>query len=290
MKIVKLLTLICAFSANVVLGQENEQNKDTQIPEGPNLELPRIKVIPIKDSNTGGQYELYIKLPEKYSENEDLRYPVLYYTDALWHVELLSASVEFLMENAVLVGISWEKGVTGDLGALGAHASRYRDYSIMPSSDAEKQAKYHFGQGSTHLDFIRNNVFRYVENNYRVDPDQRTYFGYSLGGLFGTYILLKKPDTFKNYIIGSPSLWRANPMLSELGSNIKSFDANVFITNGSLENELSVHIDEFLTMLRNKNDESLSLQHVVIEGSHQTAFPMTGVKGVTWLSALTKKE
>ena len=149
------------------------------------------------------------------------------------------------------------------------------------------------GQASNHLTFIRNDVIKYVENNYRTDPDNRTYFGYSLGGLFGAYILLTQPDTFKNYILGSPSLEGDIPYLSELDSNAalkrKGLNTNVFISYGSLEKELGVYAEKFISMLKNKNDERLSLQHVVIEGSHQTAFPMTGVRSVTWLSDLTKE-
>ena len=212
----------------------------------------------------------------------------------MWHIEILSSSTEYLMENAILVGISWQKDINEDLQEeVGAHASRYRDYTIRQSSNQEQQAKYQFGQASNHLDFLRNDVIKYVENNYRTDPANRTYFGYSLGGLFGAYILLAQPDTFKNYILGSPSLRRNIPHLSELGSNAalkrSGLNANVFISNGTLEKELGEHVKEFVTLLKNRNDESLALQHVVIEGSHQTAFPMTGVRSVTWLASLQTK-
>lgn len=37
------------------------------------------------------------------------------------------------------------------------------------------------------------------------------------------------------------------------------------------------------------NDNSLSIESVVVEGNHETAFPMTGVRSVTWLSGLIKE-
>ena len=129
-----------------------------------------------------------------------------------------------------------------------------------------------------------------IEKNYRTAPDKRTYFGYSAGGLFGAYILMAQPDTFKNYIIGSPSLWGDIPTLAEIDANSaakrKGLNANVFISYGTLEKELGKHVEEFITLLKNKDDKSLSLKHVVIEGEHGTAFPLTGVRGVTWLSTL----
>ena len=291
MKIIHWLILTTITSLNAVFAQEDVL-AGRQIIESTYLELPRIQVIPIGDTKNDRQYELYIKLPEGYSENTDMKYPVLYYADAMWHVEILSGAAEFLMENAILVGISWQKDINEDLKKeVGAHVSRYRDYTIIASSNPERQAKYQFGQASNHLTFIRNDVIKYIENNYRTDPDRRSYFGYSASGLFGAYILLAQSDTFKNYILGSPSLGGDIPFLSELESalNGKGLSANVFISYGSLEKELGGHAEQFITMLKNRNDASLILEHVVIEGSHQTAFPMTAVRGVHWLSGFTKE-
>ena len=126
----KLLLVICALTCNAVFAQENSANGDSHVTRVPSLELPKIKVIPIKDIKTDGQYELYVKLPEGYSENNDTKYPVLYYTDAMWHVEILSAATEYMLENVILVGISWQKDISEDLKKeYGVHFSRFSDYS-----------------------------------------------------------------------------------------------------------------------------------------------------------------
>ena len=297
MKVTKSLIPILFISLNTVFAQESIENGTTQMAEKSYLEMPQIQVIPIKDTKNDRQYELYIKLPEGYSENSDIKYPVLYFTDALWHIEMLSGSTAFLMENAIiLVGISWQKDLKGELRTFGAHASRFRDYSIQPSSNPESQAKYQLGQASNHLDFIRNDVITYIENNYRTNPNNRSYFGYSMGGKFGAYILLTQPSTFKNYILGSPSLSRGGrdvPILSELGANealsAKGLNANVYIAYGDLETETSPYTDKIIAMLKNKNDESLLLKDEVIEGNHETAFPMTTVRSLIWLSDLIKE-
>jgi len=72
--------------------------------------------------------------------------------------------------------------------------------------------------------------------------------------------------------------------LSDLGAN-KLLNANVFISYGDLEKETNPYIiDEFITMLKNKKDNTLLLQHEVIDGNHETAFPMTAVRSMKWLS------
>lgn len=217
---------------------------------------------------------------------------MLYTTDAMWHIEILSAATEYIIEEVILVGISWQKDANEDLvKEEGKHVSRYRDYSVEPLSNPEHQAKYQFGQASGHLDFMRNDVFTYVGNNYRTDPENRSYFGYSLGGLFGAYALLAQPNTFKNYIIASPGLKGDIPYLTEITANLKdqNLNANVFISYGTLEEELGGYAGQLITLLKARNDEGLSLKQVVVEGSHQTASPLTGVQSVTWLSGLIKQ-
>ena len=250
------------------------------------LELPRIKVVPIQDSLSGRQYELYIKLPEGYPENKDKKYPVLYTTDAMWHIEILSAATEFLLEETILVGISWQKNTEN----AEEHYSRFRDYTFTKS----KSAKNPTGEASNHLTFIRNDVFKFVENHYRTAPNQRTYFGYSLGGAFGSYILLTQPDTFENYILGSPAFGSKdmhviNELKYNAASKKKGLNANVFISYGSLEKKLGTNVDRFLSKLKSRNDESLLLQFEVIESAdHGKAFPMTTIRSLNWLSSLTK--
>ena len=273
------------------IGYNISAQGSTIISEFPSLALPKIKVVPIADTQYDRQYELYIKLPEAYSDTADILHPVIYYTDAMWHVEMLSGATEYMMENAILVGISWQKDIDEELRKERAHASRYRDYSIRESSNPSHQAKYQFGQAANHLDFIRNEVIPYVESTYRTDTDQRTYFGYSLGGEFGSYILLKQPDTFRNYILGSPSIRGEIPKLTEYHADAPaSLDANVLISYGTLEKEAGAEIDKLIALLKAREDKSLVLKPVVIEGSHQTAFPMTALRSIQWLSEFQKPQ
>ena len=246
------------------------------------LELPRIEVIPIIATESNRQYELYIKLPEGYSKNNNVKYPVIYFTDAMWHVEILSGSAEYLVENALLVGISWQK----DIGEMD---SRMRDYTPT----VVKNSKYQTGEANKHLTFIRNDVIKYVENNYQTDPDKRTYFGYSVGGLFGAYVLLVQPDTFKNYILGSPGLGFDNQYIFELESNTapkrNDLNANVFVSIGALEKEMVGQTEDFISRLKSRNYASLAIQLEVIESAnHSTAFPVAAIRSMIWLSNLKR--
>ena len=171
-----------------------------------------------------------------------------------------------------------------------AHASRFRDYSIMKSKNPKRQR----GEARNHLTFIRNNVIKYVEKNYRTDPDNRTYFGYSLSGAFGVYVLLTQPDTIKNYIIGIPTTLSDDSYIYEhepiVALKQKNLNANVFVSIGALENKDMVgQAIGLISMLKGKEYSNLSSKLVVIESAnHSTAFPVAAVRSMIWLSSLNK--
>lgn len=78
--------------------------------------------------------------------------------------------------------------------------------------------------------------------------------------------------------------------MSNTASEREGLNANVFISYGTEETELGENAEKLITMLKTRNDESLSLNHIVVEGNHQQAFPMTGVRSVTWLSNIQTEE
>lgn len=294
MRVIKLLVLSITIFTNTALAQENGAKELTSNKETSPLVLSQIQVVPIKDTKTEKNYELYIELPEDYAENTNKTYPVLYYTDAMWHLEILAASQEFILEDIILVGISWQKDVAEDLKEqYGAHASRFTDYSFWKKANPN-HPKLKFGEAKNHLEFIRNDVIQYVDNNYRTDVNSRTYFGYSLSGAFGAYIVLTQPDTFNNYILGSPLSKGLMPYLTEINTKVRAFksnkndtlNANVFIAYGTLEKDKTEPTDEFISLLDTRSNSGVSIQNKVIEGDHQTAFPMIAVQSVAWLSSL----
>jgi uncharacterized protein len=57
------------------------------------------------------------------------------------------------------------------------------------------------------LGFLRDELTPWLGERYGVQPGQGTYFGHSFGGLFGTWVLLREPSTFRRYALSSPSLW-----------------------------------------------------------------------------------
>ena len=249
-----IILLSIFFLASCASNPKVESAKSFSTESGAELaayEMPRTQVAPIKDSKKGRQYELYIKLPEEYSENTDVKYPVIYTTDATVHMEMLYGATEFLMPNVILVGISYQK----DLVGKPPFVSRFRDYEVTEYGKPETQARLEGGQVSHYLDFIRNEVIPYVDTKYRTIPNERSYFGYSLGGAFGAYTLFAQPDTFKNYILGSPafrqsSLQYIDEFEEKTALGQEDMNVNVFVSLGELEEKSAESVDHFMSVLR----------------------------------------
>lgn len=267
----------------------------TQDIEPKPYEMPRSQVVPIKDSKTDRQYELYIKLPEDYAKEAGTKHPVVYTTDGAWHIEMLSGVAEFVLPNAIVVAVSWQKDSAKDFdGDERPFISRFRDYTVTPASDPETQAKYKVGQASNHLAFIRDDVIKYVEANYQTDPAERTYFGFSLGGAFGSFILLEEPDTFRHYVLGSPafnadSLAFIEALAAQAAAEGEALNANVYVSVGEKETDEMDNINALMTLLQRFTNSGLTINEleVVERSGHSEAFPATAVRSFKWLSDLT---
>lgn len=276
----KFAALACLLMLPFVSAQASEPTP---------YEMPRSEVVPIKDRKADRQYELYIKLPEGYVENPDKKHPVIYTTDAAWHMDMLSGSTEFIMPDAILVGISWQK----DFGHERAHASRFRDYLTVKIESASLPT----GEASHHLSFIRDEVIKYVENHYRTDPTKRAYFGYSLGAAFGAYILFSEPDTFKHYILGSPAfseqtLAYLDNLEARTAPRQQDLNANVYVTVGELETREMENVENFVSILKRRTGKGLALTGLIVmeNADHSAGFPKTAVRGIEWLSRLTNRQ
>jgi predicted alpha/beta superfamily hydrolase len=251
------------------------------------FQIPRSKIVEIKDPNSQRVYPLFIKLPKSYSKNDDKTYPVIYLMDALYSFQIVSGATRYpmnarKMKEAIIVGISYAKYSKGD-------SSRVRDYT--PSLN--KAWKQKTGGAQQHMEFIEDSVIEYMEKNYRTDPNDRTFIGNSLGGLFGTYILLTKPTLFKNYILGSPSYWFDNKFIFRLEKTVevKNINANVFISIGEREAkalesnyEMVKDAKAFYEKILGWKQANLKAKIIIIpEANHQTAFPTTAIQGLHWI-------
>jgi predicted alpha/beta superfamily hydrolase len=97
----------------------------------------------------------------------------------------------------------------------------------------------HSGGADNFVKFLTDELGPWLTKRYPRAADDVTYFGHSLGGLFGAHVLLTQPGLFNRYILASPSLWwdresifRKEEAFSTVNDDLR---ASVFFGIGSLE-------------------------------------------------------
>jgi predicted alpha/beta superfamily hydrolase len=136
----------------------------------------------------------------------------------------------------LVVGIGYRMGTLAETVGV-----RTRDFT--PTSDPLvariSPGVTAMGGAKRFLAFIRDELQPWVRSRYQVDAEDSAYFGHSLGGLFGTFVLLTSPDTFHKFGIGSPSLWWDDHMMFDYeiayADTHDDLLAKVFFTVGAFE-------------------------------------------------------
>ncbi|MCE3278261.1 MAG: alpha/beta hydrolase [Bacteroidetes bacterium] len=157
---------------------------------------------------------LNIYLPEGYNKNDTTKYPVIYLLDG-------SADEDFIHVVGLIQfnNFSWINRVPKSIVVGIASVDRKRDFTY-PTNSVEDKKKYPTtGQSEKFMLFIERELQPYIEKNYKSNSS-KMLIGQSLGGLFATEVLFKKPLLFNKYIIISPSLWWDDGSLLKSSSEI----------------------------------------------------------------------
>jgi len=165
----------------------------------PRVDIPGSETRKLTSSIVNGQeYELQILLPNGY-QNATKKYPVVYLMDSQWDFPLVKCLYgeqyyDGFIPEMIIVGVTWG-GINPNPDSL-----RVRDYT--PSKEARQPQS---GGADKFLSFMKNELFPFVETNYRADEKSRTLMGCSLGGLLTLYTLFTHTDMFNGYVAASPA-------------------------------------------------------------------------------------
>ncbi|CAM3698272.1 alpha/beta hydrolase [Mucilaginibacter galii] len=226
-------------------------------------------------------YEIDIHLPDGY-ETSKTPYPVLFVVDGandfaptLEYLGLLMA--EYHITEPIVVAI-------GDGGRIGTPGNR-RNQDFTPSAITGIPKS---GGAGAFLPFIEKELLPYISANYKADASNRTLYGYSMGGLFATYVLFQKPQLFKNILIGSPALAYDNGKIFDYekayAASHKDLPVHVFIEVGELETPEMIEPNKrMVQQLKNRNYPNLDM-HSIIQNkvTHLTGKPTTMLKALAW--------
>ncbi len=181
---------------------------------------------PVLTASYGTRYTLDIHLPEGYDAGKPGGYLLLLYTDAAY----MKSDIRKALKS---------KGLDSRLitAGIGYEGKNRRTEDLSPTATAVSGT----GNADAFADFIGEEVLGYLRTHFAVSdaPGALTFCGHSMGGLFGTYLFLKKPGLFANYLLISPSLMWDEQAIFEIESAVRPQsavpEARIFLTAGSLE-------------------------------------------------------
>ncbi len=255
--------------------------------------IPDSSTHTITSDTLGRTYDIYVKVPKEYHSDSaaQKRYPVIYLNDGPYTFQVASGVTHLPMnvgklEKAIVVGLSFAEGENG-------MDSRVRD--LTPTED-KGWTRYQTGGAPEYLTFLEKEVIPYVEKHYRADSHNRTLAGQSLGGSFGAWVLLTRPDLFDNYILTSGSYWYHDRVIFAMEERYaeqhKDLKARVYFAVGEYEdlehrntrNDMVGDQKALVAKLRSRGYPNLVIKDDIIsEGLHETTFPIGFTRGVRWL-------
>ncbi len=194
--------LILIFSINSTFAQKA---KDKQAETTKPFVLGEI--VEIQSKELAEKRVLNIYLPEGYNSNDTIKYPVIYLLDG-------SADEDFIHVVGLVQfnSFEWINQVPKSIVVGIATVDRRRDFTFPTTISRDKNRFPTSGNSDKFISFIEKELQPFIGTKYKTNTS-KTLIGQSLGGLFATEVLLKKPTLFNKYIIISPSLWWNNGSL-----------------------------------------------------------------------------
>lgn len=239
--------------------------------------IPGSEVRKITSTIVAGQeYELQILLPGGY-KSSNKKYPVVYLMDSQWDFPLVKSIYgqqyyDGFIPEAIIVGITWG-GVNPNPDSL-----RARDYT--PSKEARLPQS---GGADNFLSFMKNELFPFMENNYRVN-EERTLMGCSLGGLLTMYTLFTHTDMFTGYAAASPAVGWDREVLYKYEKTFSektiAKPVRVYMTVGDVE-QSRFAFEKMEAHVKAKKYTNVSLQSKVLENTGHS-----GTKSETYTRGL----
>ncbi|MBL7699984.1 MAG: hypothetical protein JNK79_17590 [Chitinophagaceae bacterium] len=209
------------------------------------LQLDNIITHTIKSSIIGEEYTIYVLKTDNY-DTTGTRLPVLYMMDGDWSMTVAMNCFRMLRQDyathePLVVGIGYGKNQN----------MRVRD--LDPKNG-----------GPEFLSFIEKEVMPFIDKTYRTTKEKAVY-GYSMGGMFTTYILFNRSDLFQKIFIGAPGNngGELMPAAREYFKNHNDLKSKVFIGVGSFEKGVVRNIDSFTTYLNSKKLPDLDINTVI---------------------------
>jgi predicted alpha/beta superfamily hydrolase len=228
----------------------------------PKVTIAASEVRSMHSVETGRDYDLYIHVPADYGKETSKKYPVVYILDGQW---------DFKLMDSVLGGLVYDKFVPQMILVGITYSGENPDYDSLRGMDytpVAEDGRTGTGDAPKFYAFMKNELMRFVETNYRADAKGRVLMGSSLGGLFTLYAMFRDPSLFSGYMAASPAVDYGKrysfKQEAEFAKGHKELAVRLYMGVGSDEG-LTKPVKEFMAMMDARKYKGLSREFKVFD-------------------------
>lgn len=260
---------------------------DTPVPPTPTpapVLIPGTEARTFHSSIVDQDYTIQVALPLSYATS-DTKYPVVYTMLGDLYFGLATDTTRALrfekelrgqgdMPEVIVVGIAYD-----DPGWGQDFHDKYPTLAFRDMTPTNESWAPGSGQADRFLQFMQEELFPFIETNYRVTSEDRTLIGHSVGGLFTLYAMFQAPDAFNRYIALSPSFGWGNKSIfryeEEFAQNNTELPVKLFLASGELEpDKIPFVLKEFYQILEDRNYAGLEMEMAIFENeTHSSSVP-----------------
>lgn len=156
---------------------------------------------------TGHDYFIQVYVPPVAAPKEG--YAVLYVLDGNASFDAIRALAPALLHGSERLGLTPVMVVAIGYASNDQFDVKKRalDYTPKPSDSFQQQQKHQHGGADQFSAYIEQSLKPSIAQQFKINPNQQSLYGHSLGGLFVLDSLFKGTTHFQRYIAASPSLW-----------------------------------------------------------------------------------
>ena len=264
-------------TAGLLMGAATPAPAQTPVPLD---HLPALKggYFRMESQAVGRPYHVYVRLPEKYAEQPEARFPIVYLLDGDSLFPILAANHLFLnydegLPDAVVVGIAY--------GGFDPAVNK-RDIDFTgPGADVDPAR----AGAPAFQRFLKEELIPEVERRYRTDPERRILFGQSRGGSFVLYSAFTDPDLFWGRIASNPALNRGRERYFAAPAPATRRDLGLVYVSGTRDRpDLRAQAQDWFAAWRERKDAPWAVRTVDLpDGTHAADAGRAYREGLLWL-------
>lgn len=239
--------------------------------------------------------EIDVFVPFSYTENPTQSYPTMYLFDGQFDAlfDMTSGISDYMsqvgeLNEFIIVGIKTE--------------NRPSEFTPMYTNEKTKEdwEDITVGQAEILENHLKNEIFPFVESNYRVQPF-RLAIGHSLGGTFVLNTILSQPNFFQAIIAISPNLsYDYEQLITKFDTYFKNNDSVrklIYIsagTVGSMENKFRVSAEKLDHIINYYNPKEIKYNFEILENENHSTTPIytisKGLKEVAKIWVISEEQ